>query len=388
MCAMDFSNPGMIIPMVFGVSRPSNAQLGEVDSKPQETRVTLSEYQAKLITGSAVLILALSIPSAYILLHRIIARIGGLATSRSPERMALVENSHVLNGDGAIASTQDEEINEDTEQTSLLNSREKTKIGIWPHILRILSSSKSPHSSIVSFLKLIFRQRITYDDNWSWHYYKTFFGRVLLLSFLAFLALSVFLGLTTGAIMSAKIMTDSAILSDHPDCGLWIRNSKILNPSSTGFPYLQEVDASNYAKKCYHNGPGTEGCNIFIKQSIPYEKHSNSPCPFKDSFCLEGKSSAYTLQTGPVSSKDLGINVERGYTFKRKTTCSPIRRRASLSQDENSYEYDYGNTTDYGNLTWTSPAETSWNFAGYNVASVLSSLPIFAASRQLKINIS
>lgn len=62
--------------------------------------------------------------------------------------------------------------------------------------------------------------------------------------------------------------------------------------------------------------------------------------------------------------------MEIGYTFKRTTTCSPIQRRASLCDDKKTYVYDYGPSTEFGNLSWVGVANPVWDFDGYDVVCV------------------
>jgi hypothetical protein len=358
----------MIIPTkVFGVSNHFRLVIiADINSQSLETRITLSENQAKLITGSSILSLALSIPSAFIVLHRMAGKISCLAESIFT---GLKQKYQALNNDSMRVQEQAPEENDSIismERTPLLSRDRQYKPEVWPHIMLPWRSPNSLYSLIKQSLHFISRN----DEPLAWNRYLAFFVRVHLTTISAFLALACFFALAAWAIMSgSNIVSESAVLSDHPDCGLWFRKEEatIFSPSSAGCDYLQEVEAGDYVKKCYHNSPGTDGCNTFFTQSLPYTQRSYSQCPFEDSLCLNGNSSAYTLETGPVSSKALGINVDIGYTFNRITTCSPIQRRVSVSEDGMFYDYEYGNTTGHGNLTWRSPVNTSWEFSGYNV---------------------
>jgi hypothetical protein len=186
----------------------------------------------------------------------------------------------------------------------------------------------------------------------------------------------VFFMLVFAALMSKRLAVGPVVLSQHPDCGVWWFSPEPSPKSdqSTSYGWSsfgQEVEAGEYARKCYHDGPGTDGCNSFLTQKIPYDKYPNSPCPFEESLCAEGRSSAYTLTTGIISAKYLGINVPIGYSFRRNTTCSPLSKRAIPSDDLKAFNYQYGTSTasgNSGNSTWTSDANPSWAFAGYNVA--------------------
>jgi hypothetical protein len=317
------------------------------------------------MTSMMILVLALSIPQAYILINRLTAKVLVVLTSNVPNRADGRQNNIVLDNE---TSTQNADIegNQDDEETPLLNHKEKS--ALWPGILRIWSSSKSPHTSIIGFTKLICRQDLSNSKPFGLAYSPAFLGRIALVLVFSFPSLVVFL-MVAGAVISPNLVTGSAasmVLSDHPNCGFWVRDSNITTPSSTDFDYWQGVGASAYVKKCYHRSPGSDGCNIFVTPKLSYHVLSNQTCPFEETLCLGGATSAYTLETGPVSSKALGINSARGHTFKRRTTCSPIKRLASLSNDRNTYFYHYGSTADSGS-TWSSPAKMSWDSAGYNV---------------------
>lgn len=84
--------------------------------------------------------------------------------------------------------------------------------------------------------------------------------------------MALFFGLAISTILSANIVAESTVLSNHLDCGFWVRNPQIMTPSATGYDYLQEVEAAEYAKKCYHCSPGTDGCDHFLTQNIPYNR--------------------------------------------------------------------------------------------------------------------
>ena len=330
-----------------------------------ERRVTLTNSQAELVTGVGILLLALSIPSAYIILVRTAARSFASCSIASHRKIRRVTRN-ARNETVTLPQNEDAEANE---QTPLFTH--KPAESLWTQIYCIWTTSASPQSSVMGFMALVNYQAKPQNAEWSWKHYEAYAGRVILSTLFSVVAIAVFLALAFSTILSTNITTESAVLSSHPDCGVWIRKPEVITPSPTGYDYLQEVEASNYAKKCYHSSLGTDGCNAFLTQIIPYTNASHRQCPFEDSLCLDGRYSAYTLDTGAVSSKRLGINVDIGYTFRRTTTCSPIQRRVSLSEDQQTYLYEYGASTKYGNVTWISSANPIWEFAGYNVAWVL-----------------
>jgi hypothetical protein len=328
-----------------------------------EWRITVSDDQAQLISGSVILLLTLLIPSAYLLLvcmgRRFCTGIGYLVSGQSKPKANTQENH-------SADERQDQDL-EENEQTPLVRGKNVRSRGFWSQTTQPWSSSKSPKSTIVDYLKFVYTQQIRRESGWKW--FGIYLASVLLTTLFSLAALGLFLALAFCTLLSANIVTDAAVLSSHPDCGVWIRDSRFFStPSTTGYDYLQEAEAVAYAKKCYHSSPGTDGCNSFLAQTIPYSPTPNSECPFEDGFCLDGRYSAYKLQTGAVSSKVLGINVNTGYSFVRTTICSPIQRRVSLSSDGKTHVYDYGSSKEFGNHSWASAANSTWQFAGYNVA--------------------
>ncbi|KAH7410672.1 hypothetical protein BKA64DRAFT_661498 [Cadophora sp. MPI-SDFR-AT-0126] len=328
-------------------------------------RITVSDDQAQLLSGSIILLLTPLIPSAYVLLicmgTRLCTGISYFVTDQSKSR------SHAQKG-GNTDELQDQDL-EENERTPLIGDIDSRREGFWSQIARTWSPSKSLMSDIFGLLKGVYTQQLRREPGCK--RFAIYLVNFLLATIFSLVALAIFIALAFSTLLSAEIVTNSAVLSSHPDCGIWIRDSKFFaTPSATGYDYLQEAEAAAYAKKCYHSSQGMDGCNSFLAQKIPYSTIHNSECPFEDGFCLDGRYSAYKLETGAVSSKVLGINVNVGYSFKRTTICSPIQPRASLSSDRKTYVYDYGVSKEFGNHSWASAANHTWEFAGYNVATL------------------
>jgi hypothetical protein len=169
-------------------------------------------------------------------------------------------------------------------------------------------------------------------------------------------------------IYSVGISTQLSALSAADKCGHWELDASVNHMSR--FYYMQERQAGEYATRCYNAPPGADGCNFFVTQSIDFEVIDKTTCPFADTFCLE-EHNAYTLSTGLVGSKELGINVPVGYTFNRTTTCSPIQREGYYDDSEDGLIYfNYGphKGLTEGNLSWVSiPLHPPWDGPGYQV---------------------
>jgi hypothetical protein len=176
---------------------------------------------------------------------------------------------------------------------------------------------------------------------------------------LAFLLGLVFLLLygvfITLCILSGLIVTDGVALSDYSQCGRYypLDPGKDFSKEAVWIKLMRDIESESgeYVKRCYHAGSGTDGCNYFYNQSIPYTPKHNDTCPFQGDICLDGQSSAFTLRTGKVPASTIGINSPLTYTFQRETTCSPLKMddrfiHPIIERGETiGFRYFYGNST-------------------------------------------
>lgn len=135
---------------------------------------------------------------------------------------------------------------------------------------------------------------------------------VLTLVLLACLAL--FLLECFGSVFSSYIIaSDSLALSKARNCGIYkpqIGGPSVVN-ASRNIDQETETDAGNYARTCYDEPSGADGCGFFATQKIPFNEYHDQPCPFEKEVCPEDGSKAYTLETEIVSAADLGINAAK-----------------------------------------------------------------------------
>lgn len=216
---------------------------------------------------------------------------------------------------------------------------------------------------------------ITRDEKvgFSWSNVRRRSWEIFTCLFLWLVSLTMFGLFAWGSIASTAIISDTVALSESANCGFWMLDSTAQPKvnGSYGYLYLQEVESAEYASRCYGTAPGTDGCNFFTTQDIPYSEEDDildDLHPFSDDLCLDGRFSALTMRTGLVSSKDLGINVPIGYTFNRSTTCVPIKRDGYVIDTGASYEYQYGIYQGSGNATFSTPKIQPKIFSGYDVA--------------------
>jgi hypothetical protein len=151
--------------------------------------------------------------------------------------------------------------------------------------------------------------------------------------FLAFVMVTLYIGLMLVSIFSVLVVNNSVAMSDHPGCGLFTPNSSegvLPNPYFSmwkRYYHNVESESGDYAKRCYNGASPAGSCDDFYQPSIPFTVTDNDTCPFKDdsgSLCVGGSSGALTLTTGQIRPEAIGINTKFKYTFVRQTTCSPL----------------------------------------------------------------
>lgn len=132
---------------------------------------------------------------------------------------------------------------------------------------------------------------------------------------LSFTFIGIFVALASGSVLSAKIVSDSVALSSSGRC--WA-------------PYysIQAIEnAFAYSRQCYNASNGAEGCSLFFNQSIGYTSESSGHCPWVGKLCaLRNDNASYTLDTGFISTKTIGINAQSRYSFRKRTTCAPLEK--------------------------------------------------------------
>ena len=145
---------------------------------------------------------------------------------------------------------------------------------------------------------------------------------------LALLFVAVFVAESSGAIFSASVLTDSVALATSSNCSILTANAPQLVRNRLA------RRAALYRDQCYHGGRRANGCDFFYNQSISFTDVSDVPCPFEGSICIPGPTNAYTMDTGYVQAKALGINSAEKLYFRRRATCSPIDTRETDYFDE------------------------------------------------------
>ena len=146
---------------------------------------------------------------------------------------------------------------------------------------------------------------------------------------LALLFVAVFVAESSGAIFSASVLSDSVALATSPNCSILAAYA----PDRVTSQLARR--AALYRDQCYRSGRRrANGCSFFYNQTIAFTDASDEPCPFERDYCRPGPTNAYTLDTGYVEAKVLGINSAENLYFRRRATCSPMDFRKTDYFDE------------------------------------------------------
>ncbi len=175
---------------------------------------------------------------------------------------------------------------------------------------------------------------------------------------LSVIFVGVFVAESSGSVLSASIVTDNVALSSSLDCNAQTRSEQEWQPDHFGAEALRPF---TYMDQCYGADAAADGCNYLYNQSISYTEKSGDRCPFVGDVCLQGKNSAYTLDTGRVDAKYLGINSAQRYQFRRSATCAPLvtdgYMKGGLTSDGRAtHSYQYGRR-----YLWTTSSEDTWH---------------------------
>jgi hypothetical protein len=386
MFSTDFRSLGSTTIVKIGARSPRYSNLQNLaDNTIPERQMTVSDTRAGVISASIVVLLALATPAAYIIVNRSIVRTWTWLEKLHHHRRERRRAEEPQNPPQRV-------VVEITERTSLLPidprpSYQATIRETW-------KVSKSPDFALIELGRLGWEilthgpERLADTRNlpngsgpstnsvgefytgFNWLNMKARWPEILLLVILWLFCFGTFGLFIWGSIASGNMVSDSAALADGKDCAFWIPDTSAppKENGTYGHFYLQEVEAGEYASNCYGTPQGTDGCNIFVSQDIPYTEIENALCPFSDELCLDGRFSALTMRTPLLSSKSLGINVPIGYLFNRTTTCAPVKRDRFVKENGTKYEYFYGPIPGLGESTWSSPKQKPKTVPGYEVA--------------------
>ena len=147
--------------------------------------------------------------------------------------------------------------------------------------------------------------------------------------------IGIFVAESTGSVLSASIVSDTVAVASSSRCFIpW-----------SGF-LGQYRRATIYGQQCYDKPQGSDGCNYFFSQEIPYNELLNDTCPFSNDLCGTGLNGSYTLDTEYIDSASIGINAAKPPVFRRKVTYAPY-----IADDEYKLESKYYTDNAYSNTS-------------------------------------
>ena len=164
---------------------------------------------------------------------------------------------------------------------------------------------------------------------------------ILMSLLLSILLIGIYVAESSGGVLSANIISDTAALASTAKCALvsdidWSTKAKRRDPLV--------AQATAYAQQCYNARKGAEGCNYLYKQSIEYTETADDICPFAGKTCALGRNGAHTFDTGFSDASYTGINTAKRYQFRKRTTCAPLipdGENINITKVGEDVEYDY-----------------------------------------------
>lgn len=164
------------------------------------------------------------------------------------------------------------------------------------------------------------------------------FASILAFMFLVF---AIYIGLQVMAISSSFIIGDSAAVISEGRCAYSVaywNDDWSLNPSSVRSGFWGDLSelALKFEQICYSRRPPVISCRDVLTPNLPYISRDGTRCPFPEStMCKLGESSAFTLDTGYLSSKVLGVNARTNFEFRRLTVCAPVNDNETFLSSTN-----------------------------------------------------
>ncbi|KIW16617.1 hypothetical protein PV08_03805 [Exophiala spinifera] len=185
----------------------------------------------------------------------------------------------------------------------------------------ILRNSQEAGSTILDLFRLV----------WAWRNQGARHSRTYVTIVLATLIL---VGFSAAGILTGEITKSASkhMLVQSNICGTWQATGDATSYATTTV-YTQKnindtLSAANYVANCYGDTLNSSfACTNFPRQSLPYVLQHNASCPFDDSFCIDGPTSAVSFDTGLLDSHlHLGINAppKHRIQYRRRTVCSPL----------------------------------------------------------------
>ncbi|KAH6639474.1 hypothetical protein C7974DRAFT_132213 [Boeremia exigua] len=167
------------------------------------------------------------------------------------------------------------------------------------------------------------------------------------------------LGMIIAGYFAANVRAIGPVILDSPKCGLWVFNGASRSDFATRAGLIdlaKEERAAEYAEACYHRYPRFDSrrCNFFYSRKLVFGKQEkeldglpdfSKPCPFKNDICRNNRTVTFT--TTLTDASELGINSPTTHSFRRSTTCSPLKMdypfiQNSTENGTTTYKYYYG----------------------------------------------
>ncbi|KAK6532389.1 hypothetical protein TWF281_006578 [Arthrobotrys megalospora] len=109
-----------------------------------------------------------------------------------------------------------------------------------------------------------------------------------------------------------------------PDLTLQKETSNLIRDWTLDLTRAAQLHVSTCTK------PGLDNCGRLVSPTVSFQLTHNATCPFGSDLCSEGPRSALNIDTGNISSADLGFNIPKPFTVRHTMQCSPIKTNARV----------------------------------------------------------
>ncbi|KAG8168101.1 hypothetical protein KVR01_003790 [Diaporthe batatas] len=211
---------------------------------------------------------------------------------------------------------------------------------------------------------------ITLQLTWCWRAIANgYLARTLPIILFAILGVCAF-AVAGAFISSISSGIGNEVLIDSSRCGLIVRGSLTNDSLSLIYPLASQSqkNAANYAQQCYSfNSTGTLECATFVKSRLRFTSDLTASCPFNDSSICRSNNSNLLLDSGLISSDDLGLNLpaDQRMFYRQVLHCAPLRTdgfKKQVSRGYSNYTRYY-----YGRGKPDTSFDRDWSFEAENL---------------------
>ncbi|KAK6334040.1 hypothetical protein TWF696_002544 [Orbilia brochopaga] len=128
---------------------------------------------------------------------------------------------------------------------------------------------------------------------------------------------------TAAGLAESLIILGPNVLASSPYCGN-VFSERGSVPQVDAWALDRAQAAQTLVNSCI-DSELTSNCGELVTPSLNITLSHNITCPFGDNLCSEGPTASIHVDSGDISSTELGFNLRNPFTVKFEMDCSPIR---------------------------------------------------------------